>query len=159
MSNIMILNNGNLAIEGARIMFRNFEGRQDNYNNLGDRNFAVVIDDPDTAEQLRANGWNVKTWGPKDDPDAVVMYLKVNVSYKFTAPIIDLIGSRNTQSLNEDTAGIADRANFTSIDLEISPSHWSMNGREGVTGYLSAFYGTIAEDYFGAKYGNQNVDC
>ena len=147
----MILNNGNLAIEGARIVFRNFEGRQDNYNNLGDRNFAVVIDDPDTAEQLRANSWNVKTWGPKDDPDAVVMYIKVNVSYKFTAPIIDLIGSRNTQSLNEDTAGIADRANFTSIDLEIYPSHWIMNGREGVTGYLVSFYGTIAEDYFGAK--------
>ena len=160
MSNIIKLNNSHLAIEQARIIFRNFEGRQDDYNSLGDRNFAVVIDDPNMVESLRADGWNVKELASKDDPDAVTFYLKVNVSYRFTPPVIDLIGSRNTQSLTEETAGIADRANFSNIDLEISPSHWTMkDGRSGITGYLTALYGTIVEDYFGAKYGNMDASC
>ena len=160
MSNIIFLNNGHLAIEGAKLKFRNFEGRQEQYNNLGDRNFAVTVDDPEMVQRLIDEGWNIKSWTPQDDPDAIIYYIKVKVSYRFTPPVIDLIGSRNTQSLNEDTAGIADRANFSNVDLEISPSHWNMaDGRSGITAYLSAMYATITEDYFGAtKYNNGPQD-
>ena len=34
-----------LVIDNARLIFKNFSGKGDNYNREGDRNFAVIIDD------------------------------------------------------------------------------------------------------------------
>ena len=41
-----------LQIDDARIIFRNFEGREDKYDRKGDRNFALVIPNQEIADQL-----------------------------------------------------------------------------------------------------------
>ncbi len=49
----------NLMIENARIMFRNFAGREQQFNSQGDRNFCIFLE-PDQAEDLLKRGWNIK---------------------------------------------------------------------------------------------------
>ena len=45
----------NLVIRDAKLFFRNFEGREQQFNAKGDRNFGVFID-PEVAEQLKTDG-------------------------------------------------------------------------------------------------------
>ena len=46
--------------EGARLMFRNFSGKESEFNQAGDRNFCVVLEAAE-AEEMKKIGWNVKT--------------------------------------------------------------------------------------------------
>ena len=40
-----------LPVFGAEMIFRNFEGREGDYNRAGDRNFSVVIPDIDSPQR------------------------------------------------------------------------------------------------------------
>ena len=46
-------------VEDARLIFKNFKGKEGPYNKEGDMNFAVVLDEK-TAEQMLKDGWNVR---------------------------------------------------------------------------------------------------
>lgn len=141
-----------LIMENAKIRFRNFSGRPDEFTREGDRSFALVIDDEDLANKLKEDGWNVRMRMPKNDGEDPWYYLKVKVNFGGFPPKIVEVTSRNRVSLNEETVGILDSAELKSVDVEISPYHWEIGGRSGITAYLKTMYATIEEDPFAAKY-------
>ena len=59
----------NIVIDNARIGFRNFSGKEGQYNPAGNRNFVVFLDDPKFVAKLEAEGWNVRYLKPRDSDD------------------------------------------------------------------------------------------
>lgn len=145
----------NITIEGATLVCRNFKGKGDDFNHEGNRNFGVLLDD-DLAESLMADGWNVKHFRPReDDPDQHSQaWLKVNVSYRNSAPIVNLITSKGKKKLDESTIDQLDWTRMANVDLIISPYNYEGRGGRpgGVSAYLKALYVTVREDPLEEKY-------
>ena len=141
-----------LIMKNAKIRFRNFSGRPDEFTREGDRSFALVIEDEDLANKLKEDGWNVRMRMPKNDGEDPWYYLKVKVKFGDFPPKIIEVTSRNRVPLNEETVGILDSAELKRVDVEISPYRWEVGGRSGITAYLKTMYATIEEDPFAAEY-------
>lgn len=128
--------NGNLQIDNARIIFRNFKGEGGRYNHAGDRNFAVVIPDYDQAMALKNDGWNVKIKDPKEPGDTPFMYLPVKVKFNGHSPRIYLetLGHRN--KIDEDQVDTLDDIEIESVSMDIRPYNWEVQGDKGKAAYL-----------------------
>lgn len=132
---------GILQMDNVRIIHRNFSGRKTMYNKPGDRNFSVLIPDLELGEQLKADGWNIKTSKPRDPDDTVFMYLPVKVNFNGRGPLVILATPDGNQvRLDESTVNILDEVYILNVKLDIRPYHWEVNGSSGVTGYLSEIW-------------------
>lgn len=145
----------NISVEDAQILFRNFAGKEDQYNRAGDRNFCVIIDDPEVAQQLSDDGWNVRVLRPRDPEDEPRHYMQVKVSFKNIPPSIWLVTQHGKTKLTEETVDSLDYADLKSVDLIINPYRWEVNGKTGVKAYLKTGYFVINEDEFAAKYAEE----
>ena len=153
-------NVSNIKIEGGRLIFKNFQGKEDPpYNREGDRNFGVLLDD-DLAEQLKADGWNVKYRPPRQDDDYQQPWLPVKVKYGMYPPIIVLINSNGKLRLTEETVGQLDWTQIKNADMIIRPYSYpamlDKKGNEirpaGIAAYVKSLYVTVQEDDLAAKY-------
>lgn len=141
----------NISIEDAKIIFRNFSGKEGQFNPAGRRNFHVLLDD-EVAEELAEEGWNVKWLQPKEDGDKPIAHLPVAVSYTNYPPKIIMISGKGKAILDESTINIVDWAEIESVDLIIKPYNYEVQGKSGVKAYVKAMYITIVEDEFESKY-------
>lgn len=144
-------------MENARLIFRNFEGREEKYNRKGDRNFGLIIEDSEVAQQLVEDGWNIKELTPKnnddyDDTPEVIYWLPVTVRFDNVPPKVMLVTRRKKTRLNEENINTVDYANIAKVDLTVIPYDWEVNGKSGTKAYLQTMYVTINEDEFADKY-------
>ena len=127
---------GILQIDDARIIYRNFSGEGSKFNREGDRNFSLIIDDPAVADELVAQGWNVKIREPREEGDNPFIHLPVKVKFNERGPRIYLITGDRRNELDEESVGILDNVDIISVDLDIRPYDWEVNGKTGRTAYL-----------------------
>ena len=155
----------NLNIENARIGYKNFSGKEGKYNAAGNRTFSVFIDDSDAAQQLMADGWNLKVRNKKDVEAGEEPKYHIPVSVKYGSdyykPRIFQISSAGKVLLTEDTVGLLDYSIFENVDLSLRPYEWEVNGTSGIKAYVDEMYVTIQEGVFANKYNdipsNNNV--
>lgn len=153
-----------LAIEDARLIFRNFSGRKTEYNRFGRRSFSVILPDGDLADNLKEIGWNVKTLKPRDEEEEVRYFLDVTISFDNRPPNVYMITKTNRKKtrLDEDTIDLLDTADIVSVDIAINPYHWEINNKleskSGIKAYLKTMYVTIDEDEFEYKYADEYPD-
>lgn len=146
---------GILQIEDARIIYRNFSGAPSKFNREGDRNFAVIIPNQEIADDLMANGWNVKIKPPREEDESPFIFLPVKIKYNNRGPAGYIRSGENVTRLNETTIGILDEIDILSVDLDVRPYDWEVNGKSGRTAYLQAINVIQNVDRFGAKYADE----
>lgn len=132
------LNSGICQIDDARICFRNFSGEASKYNREGDRNFAVIIPDQEIADEMIDRGWNVKIKEPREEGEDPFTYLTVKVKFNGKGPHVYVQSGRSMNQLDEDSVGMIDDIDISSVDLDIRPYEWEVNGKTGVTAYLQS---------------------
>lgn len=142
-----------VLMEGVRIIFRNFAGKEGQYNREGDRNFAVLLDQKIAAD-MAEDGWNVKWLKPRDDEEGSEpqAYLPVSVNFRGRPPRIVMITSRGRTNLDEHQIETLDWVDILNVDLIVRPYEWTVNGKSGIKAYLQSIYVTIEEDPLEAKY-------
>lgn len=149
----------NLTLQDARIIFRNFAGKASKFNNAGNRNFCVVIEDPEQAQALIDEGWNVKQFRPRDDDEEEpAHYISVAVNFEHNPPSVYLLTGNRRTVLTEDTIDTLDHADFRTADLIIRPYCWDVGDKSGIKAYLKTMYVKVEEDELAKKYAAYD-DC
>lgn len=128
---------GRIQIDGAKITWRNFAGKGNDFNREGDRNFAVIIETEEDAKRLVDAGWKVKIKEASEEGDMPFMVLPVKVKFNGYGPNIYLMSGRAKVKLGEESVDRLDRATIMSVDLDIRPHDWThARWGSGRTAYL-----------------------
>lgn len=154
--NLNIGPRGILQIDDARIIFRNFSGAATQYNREGERNFSLVIEDENLANELIEDGWNVKIKAPREEGDIPFMHLPIKVKFNERGPKVYLKSGARTNMLDEETVGLLDNVDILAVEMDVRPYDWQMSdGKSGRTAYLQAIWVTQEVDRFAERYAEE----
>jgi hypothetical protein len=147
----------NLTIRNLEFMYKpNFSGEAEKYNDAGNRYFNAKID-PEIAEALQRDGWNIK-WSkpganhPNPEEHVSEPYVEVTVGFKFRPPTIVMIRDQKVTPITEGTVSLLDSTEFSKIDVVIRPRYWENENGSGYKAWLKSFYGTVEMDELDRDY-------
>lgn len=138
-------------VEGAQLIFRNFEGKEGPFNRKGDRSVSIVLS-PEIAEQLLADGWNVKQLKSREEEEDGTFYITAAINYENRPPKIVMITSRARTTLDANTVETLDYAEFTNVDVLCRAHDWNVGDKSGTKAYVKSMYVTVLEDELEKKY-------
>lgn len=105
------------------------------------------------ADALSALGWNVKVKEPREEGDDPFIYLTVKIKFNDRGPKVYLRTGDKANPLDEETVGLLDNIDIASVNLDLRPYDWEVNGKNGRTAYLQAIEVFQAvTDRFAARY-------
>lgn len=144
-------------VEDATIIFRNFAGKEGQYNREGDRNFAVILTE-DVAERMLKDGWHVRYLEAREEGDVDTPYISVAVNFKNRPPRVVLLTTSGTRTqLDENSVEVLDWADIQTADLIARGYDWAVGDKSGTKAYLQSLFVTIEEDALERKYAiNEN---
>lgn len=144
-----------IRIDDAKIIIRNFEGKETKFNPPGRRNFGVIIPTIEQAVAMQGDGWNVKWLEPRPDAEEGterVPWLPVDIDYqKYRPPHIVVITSKNRRNIGEDEVETLQWANLVLVDMIIRPYTWDPEHGK-IKAYLQTMFATIELDELQQKY-------
>lgn len=114
---------GRYVVKGARILFPNFEGAEQQYNQAGKRNFRLDLPE-DLAEELKGRGVYVRE-RPNQDGDGSLYLVKIGI---YQDADVRLLTGGNLSALSYD--------NFEMIDREFRKGH-IINGQINLEFHIS----------------------
>ena len=153
--NITFAPRGILQIDDARIVYRNFSGAPSKFNREGDRNFAVVIPNQEIADALLDAGWNVKIKPPRDEDDMPFMFMPVKIKFNDRGPVVYLKTGDRMNKLDEESVDCLDHVDISSVDMDLRPFDWEVNGKTGRSAYLQSICVIQEIDRFAERYAGE----
>ena len=122
-------------LTNADILFRNFAGVEKQYNNAGDRNFCVRLDEQ-IANELASMDIPVKILEPRDEDGEPLRFIKVKIkdfSKLYSANVgqhwpedMPLAERKEKQKLSEASYYSLDDANVQTAWITVSIYRWTM---------------------------------
>jgi len=149
-----------LIIRDAKLFKTNFAGKEvPPYNPAGRRNFCVFIDDIKIAEEMEADGWNVRWLEPRNEGDERKAFISVSVNFANRPPKIVLISSKGETRLDEEDVNMLDWAEKEKVDISINPRYWDDNGKQRIKAYLRTMKVWIYEDELEAEIDDRYINA
>ena len=146
-----------LLIEGTNLIFRNFAGKESEYNKAGNRTTGVIIPE-NMVPQLVEEGWSVKQLPPRDPQDSPLYYMNAKIRFDNFPPKIYMCTSQKKTKLDEDTVDQIDYSEIQFVDIELSPYDYVVRGESGRSAYVKTLYVNVIEDAFAEKYNFGDVE-
>lgn len=154
------LANGDLSIEGAAVIHKNFSGKPTEFNPAGGKRTFCVVVPQEVADHLVDQGWNVKHRMPRDEGDDELFFTEIVVNLDSMYPpklnLITRYADREAMlALDENTINELDENRLLDIDLIIHPYVHGRSNAAGATvkGYLKTLYAVQDKPVeFGGKY-------
>ena len=146
-----------LYIENAFIFRKNFRGEKREYNPDGKRSFYLKLN-PDLADQLHDDGWNVQQAPARDEEEPPLNYLPVEVRYNNVNPNLNpeiyIVTERKKTKLDESNVAILDTVRIKNVNIRVNPYNWKVGSKSGVKAFVDKMYVEIEEDPMDIKYAN-----
>ena len=159
--------NNEIKFEDVKILagsFRNFSRKRDRFGN-DKMNFNFAID-PETAERMKEDGFNVRSIASRDEDEEPTYFAKVNVNFESNwPPTVTMITKKDGRNigkveLNATSIANLDYADIISADIWVNAYKRDDNAKKSM--YLRKMYvfceDTPIDDKYNVEYDDTEED-